>query len=326
MRQSPRFVLSIAFCLLSLTAALQAHAQAYPSHPIKIVVPFVPGGATDLIGRGLSEQMQIYFSQPVVVENKPGASTIIGTEAVIKSAPDGYTLLESGSSTYTVVPALKPNIPYDPEKNLALLGIVAKAPMVLVTTPGTTIKTVADLIAQAKARPGEITYSNYGAGSAPHLASEMFALAADIKLMAIPYKGSAPAMLAAMSGEINMAVETLAAALPQIKAGKLHALAIVSGERTPLLPEVPTLAEAGLPSATFEGWYAVSAPVGTPAPIQEKLVAALTHIMAIPAFRAKLEAAGLEPVMIGPVPFAEKVKNEIATYRAVAQKANIALD
>ncbi len=326
MHRTPLLALSLFLGLLSLDATIPTHAQTYPSRPIKIVVPFVPGGATDLIGRGLSEQMQIYFGQPVVVENKPGASTIIGTQAVINSAPDGYTILESGSSTYTVVPALKPNLPYDPEKNLALLGIVAKAPMVLVTTPGTSIKTVADLIAQAKAHPGEVTYSNYGAGSAPHLASEMFALAAGVKLMPIPYKGSSPAMLAAMSGEINMAAETLAAALPQILAGKLHALAIISGERTPLLPEVPTLAESGLPSATFEGWYAVSAPVGTPAAIQQTLVDALTHIMALPAFRAKLQAAGLEPVMIGPVPFAEKVKSEISAYRAVAQQASITLE
>jgi tripartite-type tricarboxylate transporter receptor subunit TctC len=320
-----RHLLACGFLALAGTAAV-AQAPAFPSKPVRVVVPFAPGGATDVVARAIGDAFQARTGQAMVIDNKPGASTIIGADLVAKSAPDGYTLLVSGSSTYSVVPALRPQLPYDYRKDFSLVGIVAKAPLVLLTGAGTSAKTLAEVIALAKKTPGGLSYFTFGPGSAPHLAGEMLAHEAGIKLLPVPYRGSAQAGMALIGGEVAIGIDTLAASLPQIKAGKLRPLAIVDSHRIEALKDVPTLAELGFPKATFEAWYGVAAPAKTPAATVQQQAQHLAAIMAEPAVKDRLRAAGLEPVWIDADAFQAKVTAEVATYSAVAKRNNITLD
>jgi tripartite-type tricarboxylate transporter receptor subunit TctC len=313
--------------LVAMGIGFGAHAQTtYPAKPIKLVVPFPPGGATDLVARALGERLQARLGRAVLIENKAGASTLIGADAVAKSPADGYTLLVSGSSTFSVVPALKPNMPYDARKDLALVAIVARAPLVLVAGPATQVKSLAELVALAKSRPGDLTYATFGSGSAPHLAGEMLSHEAGIKMLPVPYRGSAPASMALISGEISVAYDTIASAGPHIKAGKLRPLAVSDTHRASSLPDVPTLAELKLPKATFEGWYGVAAPAGIPDAVLQVLTRELTAIMALPEIKEKWQASGLEPVLLDSGAFMAKVQAETATYAAVGKRASITLD
>lgn len=321
-----RWTFALVAGLTALGVGFGAQAQTYPAKPIKLVVPFPPGGATDLVARALGERLQARLGQAVVIENKAGASTMIGADAVAKSPADGYTLLVSGSSTFSVVPALKPNMPYDARKDLALVAIVARAPLVLVAGPATQAKSLAEFIALAKSKPGDLTYATFGAGSAPHLAGEMLSHEAGIKMLPVPYRGSAPASMALIGGEISIAYDTIASAGPHIKAGKLRALAVSDTHRASSLPDVPTLAELKLPKATFEGWYGVAAPAGTPDAVLQVLTRELTAIMALPEIKEKWQASGLEPVLLDSAAFTAKVQAEIATYAAVGKRASIMLD
>jgi tripartite-type tricarboxylate transporter receptor subunit TctC len=305
---------------------MPAWGQSWPSKPIRLVVPFPPGGATDVVARALGERLQARLGQPVVIDNKPGASTLIGADAVAKAPPDGHTLLLSGSTTYSVVPALKAHLPYDPKKDLALVAIVARAPLVLVAGPATPVKSLDELIALAKAKPGELTYPTFGPGSAPHLAGEIFSHEAGVKLLPVPYKGSAAAALAVVGGEINLAFDTIASASPHIRSGKLRALAVVDSSRASALPEVLTLAELKYPKATFEAWYGVAAPAGTPAAVLQALSRELTAIMALPEVKEKLHAAGLEATFLGAEAFTAKVQSETAAYAAVGKRVNITME
>ncbi|WP_192805175.1 Bug family tripartite tricarboxylate transporter substrate binding protein [Noviherbaspirillum aerium] len=303
-----------------------AQVQTFPTRPIKFVVPFAPGGATDLVARTLADRLQTRLGQPVLTENKPGASTMIGANTVAKSAADGYTLLLSGSSTYSVLPALKTGLPYDYKKDLVPVAIVANAPLVLVTGAETPASSLADLVGLAKAKPETLTYSTFGPGSAPHIATEMLSQEAGIKLTAIPYKGCAPAVMAVLSGEINMAVESISAVKPHIKSGKLKALAVLHSTRSTALPDVPTMAELNYPRATFEAWYGIAAPNGTPAPVLQVLKKDLSTILAMPDVIEKLQASSLEPVMLDSQAFASKIQTEVAKYSALGKRANISLD
>ena len=307
-------------------AAGSTAAAAWPTRPLKVVVPFPPGGATDLVARTLADRLQARLGQTVVVDNRPGASTTIGADAVAKAPADGYTLLVSGSSTYSVVPALKPRLPYDPRKALSLVGIVAKAPLVLVAGPRTPARTLAELLAQAKAQPGQVGYATFGPGSAPHLAGELLAHEAGVQLLAVPYRGSAAAVMAVVGGEVAFAIDTVASAAPQIQAGKLRALAVLSPQRALALPEVPTVAELKLPKAVFDGWHGVAVPAGTPPAVLARLSAEVAAVMALPEVRQKLLTAGLEPVFIDAAGFQAKVAAEVETYTALGQRTGIVLD
>jgi tripartite-type tricarboxylate transporter receptor subunit TctC len=245
---------------------------------------------------------------------------------VAKAAPDGYTLLVSGSSTYSVVPALKPQLPYDYRKDFALLGIVARAPLVLVTGAGTTAKNFPELVALAKKSPGGLSYATFGPGSAPHLSGEMLAHEAGIKMLPVPYRGSAQASIALIGGEVSVGIDTLASALPHIKSGKLRALAVVDSTRIEALSDVPTLAELGLPKATFEAWYGVAAPGKTPAGVLQQLTTQLAAIMADAGVKERLRNASLQPVWLDAAAFQAKVNAEVGNYGAVARRNNISLD
>jgi tripartite-type tricarboxylate transporter receptor subunit TctC len=312
-----------------LTAALfgvPALAQTWPAKPIKLVVPFPPGGATDAVARTLAEKLQSRLGQAVVVDNRPGASTVIGAAAVAKAPADGYTLLLSGSSTFSVVPALKPQLPYDPKKDLAPVAIVARTPLVLVAGPATPVKSLAELVALAKSRPGDLSYPTFGPGSAPHLAGEMLSHEAGVKLMAVPYKGSAPAALAVLGGEVSVAFDSIASVLPHIRSGKLRPLAVMDASRVGALPDVPTLAELKYPKATFEAWFGVAAPGGTPRPVLQAVSRELAAVLALPDVKEKLLTAGVEPAFSDSAAFAAKVQSETEAYAAVGKRANITMD
>ena len=323
---SRRHVLNLSILCAAALAAPYAQAQTYPSKPIRIVVPFGPGGATDVVARTVADKLSARLGQPVIVDNKPGASTMIGADAVAKAAPDGYTLMVSGSSTYTVVPALKERMPYDPQKDLALIALLVKAPLVLVSGPSAPVKSLAELVALGKSKPGELGYATFGTGSAPHLAGEMLAHEAGIKVLAVPYKGSAPASMALLGGEIHYAIDTIPSVGPHSKSGKLRPLAVTSVQRASALPDVPTLGELKLGKASFDGFYGLAAPAGTSAAIQQLLGRELAAIMALPDVKEKMLAAGLEPGFLDAPAFNAKVVDEIATFKAAGKRANIVMD
>ncbi len=311
-------------CALLAVLSLPAAAQpAWPERPVRLVVPFPPGGGTDLVARAMGQGLAERLGQPVVVDNKPGAATVIGTDAVAKAAPDGHTLLLSGSTSYSVNPALRARLPYDPVRDLAPIAIVARTPLVLVVGAGTPWRTLPELVAAARARPRGIRYATFGAGSGPHLAGELLALAAGVQLQDIPYKGSSQAALALVGGEIEVGIDTVASVAPHVRAGRLRALGIVGATRSSLLPEVRTLAEQGLPEATFDAWYGFAAPARTPAPVLAQLSRAVAAAMGSAALQAQLRAQGMEPVVIGAAAFRAQMEGEISRYRALAHRAGI---
>lgn len=299
---------------------------AWPARPLKLVVPFPPGGGTDIAARIVAERLAVRLGQPVVIDNKPGASTAIGVVAVSASDPDGYTLLFSGSSSFTVNPAVRTKLSYDPFKQLTPIAMVTRAPLVLVTSAAGPYKTLKDVTAKASASPGTLTYSTFGTGSAPHLAGELLAQAAGVKLMAVPYKGSAEAAIGVIRGDVTLGVDTLAAAGPHLQAGKLRALAVVSEKRSGLLPEVPSYGELKLSPALLDAWYAVAGPAGLPPAVRETLLRELTAVMAEPQVRRKLALQSMEPAMLGPQPLRDLMDQEIARYRAVVARSGMRLD
>lgn len=303
-----------------------AQAQAWPAKPIKLVVPFPPGGGTDLAARIIGQRLSEKLGQPVVVDNKPGASTAIGVVAVSAAEADGYTLLFSGSTSYTVNPAIRVKLGYDPFKQLTPIALVARAPLVLVTSAAGPYKTLKEVVAKAKADPLAITYSTFGTGSGPHLTGELLAYAAGVKLSPVPYKGSSDAAIGVIRGDVSMGVDTIASAGPHIQAGKLRALAVVSENRSPLLPTVPAYGELQYASAVFDAWYAVAAPAGLPAPIRDKLLAALTAVMAEPEVRKKLLQQSMEATLLGPQPLRNLMDSEITRYRALVARTGMKLD
>lgn len=307
----------------TIAGSAPAWAQNYPAKPVRLVVPFPPGGGTDMVARAFGQKLSDRLGQPVIVDNRPGAATIIGTDAVVKSAPDGYSVLLSGSTSFTVNPALRGKLPYDPMKDLAPLAVVARAPLALVVSGSAPWRSTRELVAAARAKPRDLRYATFGSGSGPHLAGELFALATDVKLQDVPYKGSSQATLAVMAGEIEIGIDTVAAVAPHVKAGKLRALGIVGPTRSSLMPEVATLSEQGWPEATFDAWYGFAVPSQVPAPIQQRLVKDIQAVVADPALQAQLRAQGMEPASLGSQAFASLMEGEIARYRALAHRARI---
>jgi tripartite-type tricarboxylate transporter receptor subunit TctC len=316
----------LALAAMTLAFAGPAFAQGWPTRPLTLVVPFPPGGGTDIVARLIANQLSLRLHQPVVIDNRPGAATAIGAAAVARAAPDGYTLLLSGSSTYSILPALKPGLPYDPLESFSPIAVVARAPLVLVTAPSTQIASVADLLKRARGDAHGLMYATFGSGSGPHLAGAMLAETAQVPMNAVPYKGSAPALTALMAGEVPIGFDTVAAVAPQVKAGKLRALAVTGEHRAALLPDVPTYAEAQIPKASLVSWYGLAAPARTPEAVLTRLNRELSTVMSEPEIRKALEGAGLEPVLLGPEAFRELMRSEIGTFKAVGQRAHISMD
>jgi tripartite-type tricarboxylate transporter receptor subunit TctC len=313
---------ALAFIVLCASAAL-AQAEAWPSKPVRIVVPFPPGGPADLLPRLLGPKLTEIWGQPVVVENKPGAGGNIGMDTVAKAAPDGYTLGVGPNGNLVVNPHLYAKLPYDVTRDFAPITLIATFSNMLVVNPDVPAKTVSELIALAKAKPGTISYGSPGTGSQPHLGGEFLKLMAGIDIVHVPYNGTAPALKDLLGGQISFMFAQTSAALPQIQSGKLRALGVASPRRATLLPDVPTIAEAGLPGFEAVSWYALLAPAGTSKEIVAKVQADVGRVLQMPEIREKLVALGGDPVGNTPEQLVAQLKTESARYADVVKRANI---
>jgi tripartite-type tricarboxylate transporter receptor subunit TctC len=283
---------AMAFVLSSALDAAQA--QTYPNRAITLVIPFAPGGSTSIVGRGIADKMSELLGEKVVVDNRPGAGGTVGTKAVAKSEPDGYTLVLGYTGTLAIGPSLYKNAGYDPRKDFAPIGLIGNAPNSLVVNPSFPAKTIAELIAYAKANPGTVNFGSAGAGTASHITGEYFAATAGIKLVHIPYKGTGPALTDLLGGHIPMAFAPIPASHANVSAGKLRALAVTSTTRSTLMPEVPTISESVLPGFDASLYYGLAAPAGTPRPIIDKLNKALRDVLASDEVKKQLTQDGTE--------------------------------
>lgn len=313
----------LAACLFAVALCGPAVAD-YPERPVVLVVPYPPGGAADtlarIIARHLTEQLP---GSTWVVENKSGAGTAIGAGLVARAQPDGYTLLVSGNTTYTLNPALKSNLPYDPLTSFESLGILGESPLVLIANSKFPANSLKELIALAKREPGKLNYASFGFGTTSHFVGEMFKAAAGLDIVHVPYNGSAPAMKDVIAGHVPIAFDTNVATVPQVQSGTIKALALTSTYRIDALPGVPTLAESGFPDFNLTAWISVVAPRGLPEPVRAVLVKAMADAMAKPAMKADLERVGLIVRFQPPSAYDALVKSELKTMRAIVQHANM---
>ena len=314
---------AIALIVLCASATLEVQAQAWPSKPVRIVVPFPPGGPADLLPRLLGPKLTEIWGQPVVVDNKPGAGGNIGMDTVAKAAPDGYTLVVGPNGNLVVNPHLYAKLPYDVTRDFVPITLIATFSNVLVVNPDVPAKTVSELIALAKAKPGTVSYGSPGTGSQPHLGGEFLKLMAGIDIVHVPYNGTAPALKDLLGGQITFMFAQTSAALPQIQSGKLRALGVAGPRRATLLPDVPTIAESGLAGFEAVSWYALLAPAGTPKEIVTKVQADFARVLQMPDIREKLVAQGGDPVGNTPEQLAAQLKSESARYADVVKRANI---
>ena len=314
--------MSRVFVLLLVFAVQAALADTYPSRPVKLILPFPPGGGTDILGRLIGEQLAVRLGQPVVQENRGGAGGNLGAEAVARAAPDGYTLLLA-APTLAISPTLYPKLAYDPLKDLAPIALVATVPNVMVTHPSVPARTLQEFIALAKRRPGELNFGSGGAGTSNHLGGELFNMVAGVKLVHVPYKGVNLAMQDVLAGNVQLVFIGIPAAAPHIRAGKLRALAVVAPQRSSALPDVPTAAEAGLPGFEVTTWYGVLAPAGTPRAIVERLNTELGRIMLAPELQPRLADMATEPRSGTPEAFAAYLREETAKWGKVIRDAGL---
>jgi len=309
--------------VLTACPALAVHAQSYPSKRISLIVPFTPGGSTDILARALGQALAEAWKQPVIIDNKPGAGGAIGAEAAARAAPDGYTLLMGHIGTLAVNPTLYPKLAYNPITDFAPVALVAMVPNVLVVNPAVPVRTAAELIALARSRPGSLTASSGGQGSAAHLAIEYFKQATGIDILHVPYKGTGPAVADLIGGQITMTMTGLPPLLQHIRSGKLRALGVASKARLPQIPDVPTLIEAGVPGFEATQWYGVVAPARTPAPVVDQLAAQIRRSLAQPDLKKRLESEGAQPSDMGPAEFRKLIQDEIARWAQVIRAAKI---
>ena len=316
----PVSLVSAAAFLTAPTASAQA---AYPNKPIKIIVPFPPGGATDTLARMMGQKLQESWGQAVLVENKPGAGGNIGADAAAKAPGDGYTLLLAAAGFMAVNPSVYPNMTYDPAKDFAPLTLLVKAPLLLVVNPKLPVKDASEFIAYAKANPGKVSVGNGGAGTAQHLGGVYLASEAKINVVHVPYKGSAPATTDLLGGVTDAQFDNMVTLIPYVKAGKLRPLAVSATQRSTAFPEVPTLSETVLPGFETGTWYGLVAPVSTPAPITTKLSQELQRILALPDIREKLVAMGLDASGMSNAEYGQFIRAEIAKYAKIVKAAGV---
>jgi tripartite-type tricarboxylate transporter receptor subunit TctC len=314
----------LAGCVLALAGAATAYAQQYPTKPIRVIVPFAPGGGLEITTRLIGQKLTEKWGQNIVVDSRPGAATIIGSEIASKAAPDGYTLLMI-TTTFAINPGLYRKLPYDPHKDFAPITQLNSQPNVLVVHPASPVKSVSDLIAQARARPGALTFASPGAGSAPHLSAEMFKRMAGVDMIHVPYKGIPPAVTDVIGGRVNMLFTTTISAAPHVNAGKLRAVAITSAKRLPTMPDVPTVAES-LPGYEAEAFQGMVAPAGVPRAIVETLAREIAAIVKSPEVTERFSRDGAVPVGSTPQQFAAFLKSEMAKWRKVIEEAGIKLE
>ncbi len=298
-------------------------AQDFPNRPMRIVVPTTPGGSVDIVARIIGAKLHERLGQPVVMDNRGGAGQMIGADHVAKSAADGYTIILT-SVTYTTSAATQPKLPFDPVNDLAGITMVGEGPFLLVVHPSLPVKTVKELIALARAKPGHLNYGSAGSGTIIHLVTEVLAASANINIVQVPYKGIAPAVTATVGGHVEMLITSLPAAWSQVKANRLRALAVTSAKRSAFVPELPTVAEAGVPGYEAGTWLGMFAPAKTPRDIVARLSGEIQKILAAEDVKSRLTAEGVEPVLLmSPEAFSAIVKNEIAKWSKVVKERNI---
>ncbi len=309
-------------CVLMVVAGSALAQQDYPSRPIHFIVPFPPGGSTDPLARLAGQKLAENWSRAVIVDNRPGGNTVIGTEFAAKSAPDGYTIYLL-STTQLALPSLNPKLPYDITKDFAAIAALSSTPNVLVVHPSVPARNLQEFIALAKAKPGQLDFGTSGNGSAIHMSTELFNILAGTKMQHIPYKGSGLVVSDLIGGQIQLSFQTPVAIMAHVRAGKLRALAISGEMRFPVLPQVPTFAEAGLPGYDYKGWFGVLAPAGTPKGIIDKLSAEFTKILRTAEMREKLLNQGMDPLILAPDAVSALIKADLAKYAKIVKSANI---
>lgn len=319
--------ISMALAAMALAAGGSSMAQGnFPTKPVKIVVAFTAGGPTDVVARLIGQKLTEAWGQQVVVENKPGAAGLLGSELVAKAPPDGYTLLMATAGNLTVNQHLYHNMRFDPVKDFAPIMQTAAVDFVMVTSASSPYKSVKDVIAAAKAKPEQVSTSTSGNGGAPHLAAALFNNAADVKLLMIPYKGTADAVNAVLSGEVQLDFDAASQVLPHVTAGKLRPLAVLGSTRSPLLPDVPTMAQAGLTGYQFSNWFGLVAPAGTPKEVLDKLQADVTKALQSTEVRARFQTMGLQPGGGTAAQFGALIKADSAKWATAIKNANIRVD
>lgn len=312
--------------LIAAAAATLAAEPAYPTKPIRVVVPFAAGGSTDILIRTVGQKLTEQLGQSMVIDNRGGAGGAIGAELAAKAVPDGYTIMATTSGVIVVNPSLYRKLAYDPVADFAPVSIIASLPNMLVVSPSLPVKNVKDLIIMAKAKPDTMTYGSGGNGTSNHLAGELLKYLAGVKLTHVPYKGGGPAVLAAMSGEVTLLFATMPSAMPQVKAGKLKALAVTSRKRSDAMPDLPTMVEAGIKDFEMSIWIGALAPRGTPDAHVAKLNREIARALQAPEVAARLRSEGYDPVGSSPKDMASVIKTESAMWARVIKAADIHID
>jgi len=322
-----RYLFRCLILIPGIMLVVPAHvlAQGYPAGPVRVIVPFPPGGGVDGAGRLISQKLSEALGKQFVVDNRPGANGMIGSELAARSAKDGYTLMVNGAN-FVTTPSLYSKVTYDPVRDFEPVSLVALAPNVLVVHPSLPVKSVKALVALAKARPGEVNYAGSGSGSTPHLAAELFNTLAKVRMIHVPYRGTGPAIVGLMSGEASVMFMPTTNAVPLVKAGRLRALAVTSRERMPAMPELPTVSESGLKGYESSQWYGVLAPAGTPADVLSLLNAHIAKIMQAADMKQRLTSEGLVTVGSTREQFAAHIKDEITKWAKVIKASGAKVD
>ena len=305
---------------IALLAPLHAAAQAWPSRPVKLVVPYPPGGPTDIVARVVAERLQAQTGQPFIVDNRPGAGGNLGAEAVARAAPDGYTLLVA-TTAHAINKSLFKNLTYDVQRDFTPVSLLTQGPLVLVVNPKFPARSVAELIAMARARPDSVSFASSGNGQSTHLSAELFASMAGAPMTHVPYKGSAPALNDVIAGQVPIMFDTMLSAMPHVKAGKLRALAITGAQRSPAAPDVPTIAESGLPGYQAYAWNGLLAPAATPSAVVTRVSEELKTALSQPAVQEKFAAQGFAATWTSPADAAGFVKTEVDKWARTVQQS-----
>jgi tripartite-type tricarboxylate transporter receptor subunit TctC len=320
-----RHLISVACAGICAFGAGSTWAQAWPAKPISLIVPFAPGGTTDVLARAIGQELSAVLGQAVLVESKPGAGATLGADFVAKAKPDGYTFL-MGAVHHTIASSVYKKLPYDFQKDLMPVSVVALVPNVLVVNPSVPARNVQELIALAKAQPGKFSYGSNGAGTAQHLIGSQFQTMGGVDILHVPYKGSGPLVTDLLGGQINMSFDTITPVIQHIKAGKLRALAVTTSKRSAALPDVPSLDEAGFKGFNLGTWFGLLAPAATPQSIVERMHQEIAKIVAKPDFRKKMDEIGAEPVGNSPAQMARQIKDDTERYAKLVKEAKVSLD
>lgn len=308
---------------VAVSSAASAATQHYPERPIRLIVPFAPGGSNDILARTLAQQLTTRLGQTVVVDNRAGAGGIIGVETAAKATPDGYTLVMGHIGTHAVNPALYPKLPYDAIRDFTAIAPVASSPNILLVHPAVPASTVKELVALARSKPAQLNYASGGVGGSTHLSAELFKMMTGTDFVHVPYKGGGPALIGIIAGEVAMLFNNIVSATPHVRSGKVRALGITSRQRSPVAPDLPTLAESGVPGYEVVSWYGVLGPAGMPLPIVSQLNRAITTTMTAESMRSRLASEGVDVLSASPAQFAEYVRSEVAKWGKVVRQAGI---